>query len=162
MTVTNIDSKKLRHVAGSFPTGVTVITTEKDDGTIHGMTASSFLSVSLDPALVSFCIKKSATIYPLLKPNKIVGISILASDQSQISNQFSGFKKEDLDIPMTKMASGATVIDGTLGWYSTKVNQIIPAGDHYLVLCEIIDLDRAETGNPLVYWSGYRTVSDNV
>ena len=62
MSITKIDGKRLRQVAGAFPTGVTVVTTEKEDGSIHGMTASSFLSVSLDPALVSFCVKENATI----------------------------------------------------------------------------------------------------
>lgn len=158
--MTKIDGKKLRQVAGTFPTGVTIITTEKSDGTIHGMTASSFLSVSLEPALVAFCVKENAAIFPLLKIGKTVGISILASTQQYISNQFAGFNQEDLTIPMTKMNAGATVIAKALGWYSTIVHKIMPAGDHFMILCEVIDLDRAEDGNPLVYWSGYRTVSN--
>lgn len=160
MLFTKIDGKKLRQVAGAFPTGVTIITTEKADGTIHGMTASSFLSVSLDPALVSFCVKKNAVFFPLLEVGKILGISILESSQKHISNQFAGFNEEDIAIPMSKMTAGATVIDGALAYYSTKVHQIIPAGDHYLILCAITDLERAADGHPLVYWSGYRTTSD--
>ncbi len=154
-----IDAKKLREVAGAFPTGVTVITTEKEDGSIHGMTASSFLSISLDPALVSFCIKKEATLFPLLEVEKTVGISILTSDQSAISNKFAGYDKDNVEIKMKTMEAGATVIEGALAYYSTEVVQIIPTGDHYLILCEIHDLKRSEEGNPLVYWSGYRTVS---
>lgn len=157
-----IDGKKLRQVAGAFPTGVTIVTTEKADGTIHGMTASSFLSVSLDPALVSFCIKDNAVIFPLLKIGKTVGISILSAKQKDISNQFAGFSKEEILVPMTQKEAGATVIDEALAWYSTTIQQIIPAGDHFLVLCEIQDLDRVEEGQPLVYWSGYRTTSENI
>jgi len=160
--VTKIDSKRLRQVAGAFPTGVTIITTEKEDGSVHGMTASSFLSVSLDPALVSFCVKDNAVIFPLLTIGKTVGISILAANQKEISNQFAGFSKEEKSIPMSKVNAGATVIDQALAWYSTIIQQIIPAGDHYLILCEIDDLDRVEDGQPLVYWSGYRTTSENL
>ncbi|MFK7980277.1 MAG: flavin reductase family protein [Saprospiraceae bacterium] len=162
MTLTKIDGKKLRQVAGAFPTGVTIITTEKADGTIHGMTASSFLSVSLAPALVSFCVKENAAIFPLLSIGKTVGISILAANQKHISNQFAGFNKEEIAIPMTKIDAGATVVDKALAWYSTKIRQIIPAGDHFLILCEVMDLERAADGNPLVYWSGYRTTSENL
>ena len=158
--MTKIDGKKLRQVAGAFPTGVTIITTEKSDGTVHGMTASSFLSVSLDPALVAFCVKENAAIFPLLSIGKTVGISILESNQKHISNQFAGFNKEDIAIPMTQVAAGAIIIDKTLAWYSTEIQQIIPAGDHFLVLCEIIDLERIADGQPLVYWSGYRTTSN--
>ena len=124
--------------------------------------SSSFLSVSLEPALVSFCIKEDALIFPLLTIGKTVGISILAANQKHISNQFAGFNKEELVIPMTKTTAGATVIDKALAWYSTKIHQIIPAGDHFLILCEVMDLDRAEDGNPLIYWSGYRTTSENI
>lgn len=162
MFTSKIDGKKLRKVAGAFPTGVTIITTEKEDGSIHGMTASSFLSVSLEPALVSFCVKETAAIFPLLEVGKIVGISILEASQKHISNQFAGFIEEEIIIPMSKMAAGATVIDGALAYYSTVVHEVIPAGDHFLILCEVKDLNRIEDGNPLVYWSGYRTTSDNV
>jgi len=162
MIDTKIDGKTLRQVAGAFPTGVTVVTTEKEDGTIHGMTASSFLSVSLDPALVSFCVKEDSSIYPLLAVGKCVGISILAANQKAISNQFAGFNKEELEVPMTKRKTGATIVDKALAWYCTTVTQIIPAGDHFLVLCEIADLGRAADGQPLVYWSGYRTTSENI
>ena len=161
--MTKIDGKRLRQVAGAFPTGVTIVTTEKTDGTVHGMTASSFLSVSLDPALVAFCIKENAALFPLLAIGKTIGISILTANQKAISNQFAGFIKEEIDIPMTKTSAGATVVDNALAWYSTTIQQIIPAGDHFMILCEIKDLDRAEDGQPLVYWSGYRTTtSENI
>lgn len=159
---TKIDSKKLRHVAGAFATGVTIITTEKANGTVHGMTASSFLSVSLDPALVSFCVKAKAAIFPLLAINKTVGISILAANQKSISNQFAGFNKKDIEVSMAKVKAGAIVINKALAWYSTTVRQIIPAGDHFMILCEINDLGRADDGQPLVYWSGYCTTSDYI
>jgi len=162
MTDTKIDSKILRNVAGAFPTGVAIITTEKEDGIIHGMTASSFLSVSLDPALVSFCIKENANIFSMLKKGKQIGISILSASQKDISNQFAGFNKEEIEVPMTKTKTGAMVIDKALAWYATRIHQIIPAGDHCLVLCEIQDLGRAADGQPLVYWSGYRTTTENI
>ena len=160
MQITKIEGKKLRQVAGAFPTGVTIITTEKEDGSIHGMTASSFLSISLDPALVAFCVKEHAAIYPLLKVGKTVGISILEASQKHISNQFAGFNQEEVEVPMTQKATGSTIVNKALAWYCTTIQQIIPAGDHSLIFCEIQDLGRSEDGQPLVYWSGYRTTSN--
>ena len=49
------DPKQLKSVAGTFPTGVTIVTITEASGEVHGMTASSLQSVSLDPPLVSFC-----------------------------------------------------------------------------------------------------------
>jgi len=161
MSITKIDGKRLRQVAGAFPTGVTVVTTEKEDGSIHGMTASSFLSVSLDPALVSFCVKEHAAIFPMLSVGKTVGISILGATQQQVSNQFAGFNKAEIEVRMIRKA-GVAVIADALAWYSTTISQIIPVGDHFLILCAVKDLDRAAEGNPLVYWSGYRTTSDKI
>lgn len=157
-----IDGKKLRTVAGAFATGITIITTEKEDGTIHGMTASSFQSISLEPALVAFCVKEKAVIFPLLKVGKRVGISILEANQKDISNQFAGFNTKELEVPMTQTKAGSMVINKALAWYCTIVNQIIPVGDHFFVLCAIQDLDRADDGQPLIYWSGYRTTGENI
>ena len=162
MNTTKIDGKRLRQVAGAFPTGVTIVTTEKDDGSIHGMTASSFQSVSLDPALISFCVKETAVIFPLLAIGKRVGVSILEASQKEISNQFAGFNKEEIEVVMTKKDTGSTVVQGALAWYCTVVHQIIPVGDHFLILCEVQNLGRAAHGNPLVYWSGYRTVTESL
>lgn len=157
-----IDGKKLRQVAGAFPTGVTIVTTENVDGDVHGMTASSFLSVSLDPALVSFCVKKDATIFPMLSVGKTVGISILSSAQQHVSDQFAGFNKEDIEVPMEILPAGASVISNALAWYGTEINQIIPVGDHYLILCDVIALERVGNNDPLVYWSGYRTTTEKL
>jgi len=162
MEEVKIDGKKLRKVAGAFPTGVTIVTTENEDGDIHGMTASSFLSVSLDPALVSFCVKEDATIFSLLKVGKTVGISILSSGQQDVSNQFAGLNKEDIEVPMESPVVGTSVVSGALAWYSTEITQIVTVGDHYLILCEVKALERVSEGEPLVYWSGYRTTTDKL
>lgn len=157
-----IERSILRKVAGAFPTGVTIITTDKEDGSVHGMTASSFLSVSLDPALVSFCVKETAAIFPLLSKGKRVGISILGANQKEISNQFAGMNEKDVSISFEKTITGASVVDDSLARYGTCVHDIIPAGDHYIILCQVMDLERAEDGLPLVYWSGYRTTGEAV
>ena len=141
MEDTKFDGKRLRKVAGAFATGVTVVTIEKADKSVQGITANSFVSVSLDPALVSFCIKKESSIFPSIKVGEILGISILRANQKSISNQFAGFNEVAIEVPMTKTVTGAVVIDKALAWYSTKVQQIIPAGDHHLILCQILDLD---------------------
>ena len=66
------DIKKLKEVAGSFPTGVTVVTIKKPSGDIHGMTASSFLSLSLNPPMILFSVKKENEILRFIKKDKIM------------------------------------------------------------------------------------------
>lgn len=155
-----IDSSTLRNVAGTFATGITVITLKKPDGSMHGMTANSFLSISLNPALVSFCVKTQTKTYEYLEVGQHVGISILASHQEHISSHFAGFKKSDEPIRTKKLLCGLQVIESALATYDTVVNQIIPAGDHFIILCEIRSLEKTSDEKPLIYWSGYKTISE--
>ena len=86
------DPKQLKSVAGTFPTGVTIVTITEASGEVHGMTASSLQSVSLDPPLVSFCVKENAKTYQLLEEGTPIGISILDNNQQDISSQFAGYE----------------------------------------------------------------------
>jgi len=54
-----MDERRFRKAMGTFPTGVTVITTQAEDG-IHGMTANAFMSVSLQPPLILIAIDEKA------------------------------------------------------------------------------------------------------
>jgi flavin reductase (DIM6/NTAB) family NADH-FMN oxidoreductase RutF len=51
-------SQEFRKTLGHFASGVTVVTTLAKDGTYHGITVSSFASLSLDPPLVLICIAR--------------------------------------------------------------------------------------------------------
>ncbi len=153
-----MDPKKLRQVAGCFPTGVTVVSCTNSRGDIQGMTASSFLSVSLSPPLVLFSVMNENQLAALLKVDMPVGISILSEDMEAISNHFAKIKSSD-QIPAFSMKANAPVLEEAQGWYATKVSQLIPAGDHVLVLCEVIDLDAKPTEKPLVYFQGYKKIA---
>ena len=148
------DTQILRAVAGAFATGVTVVTTKKEKGEVHGMTANSFVCVSFEPPLVLFSVDKRATLYSMLKIDRLFGISILCDRQQSISNHFAGFSSLE-DENVFEEADGVPLIKDCLAWYTVRVTQIIPAGDHKLVLCAIKDLYRNhEKKKPLVYFSG--------
>lgn len=153
------ESEKLRNVAGAFATGITVVTTEKEDGTVHGMTANSFLSVSLDPPLVAFSIRKEGSMMDYLAEGKSVGISILTEEQEAISNRFAGRDEPSIEDPFDKHPSGVSTIRNCMAWYTTEIQNMIPAGDHYIVLCEVKDLGRSENTKPLIYYSGYQSLA---
>lgn len=154
-----IDSKKLRKVAGAFATGITVVTVEKTDGTVQGMTANSFLSVSLSPPLVTFTIRENGSMLPYLKVGKEVGISILSDQQQAVSNQFAGWNNPPIKVSMTQPTEGIHIIKDCLAWYSTTIQSILSLGDHLLIVCKVVDLDRAEDRGPLLYYSGYQTIA---
>lgn len=154
-----IDSKLLRKVAGAFATGVTVVTAQKEDGDIQGMTANSFLSVSLDPPLVAFSVREQGSLMQQLQVGKAVGISILSDQQETISNYFASRNHPPIEVQFEEQENGAFTIGGSLAWYATTITEIITAGDHFLILCTVNDLNRSEEGSPLLYYAGYQSLS---
>jgi flavin reductase (DIM6/NTAB) family NADH-FMN oxidoreductase RutF len=56
-----------KDVMGSFPSGVTVVTTLDPQGGIVGITASAFSALSIEPALVLFCPNYASDTYPVLR-----------------------------------------------------------------------------------------------
>lgn len=154
--IKNLHSKKLREVAGAFATGITVVTTKTSEGNIKGMTANSFVSISLSPALVGFFVMSDGSFMEPLKINSSIGISILSSEQEVVSNQFAGFNKEDIEIKYEDDKE-FPIIKNALAWYKTKVVSIELIGDHHFIVCSVKDLFRNKNKNPLLYYSGYKT-----
>ncbi len=151
------DEKKLRELAGCFPTGVTVVTTENEDGTVHGMTASSFLYVSISPALVLFSVKKENQLAQLIAPGKPLGISVLTESMISESNHFAKIALMDPP-PSFEKQTDVYVLPNAHAWYRTQISECIEAGDHFLVLCEVVAFEAFPEQNPLVYYQGYKTV----
>src|SRR5262245_59927454 len=89
MTVSPLSSIEFRRALGHFATGVTVVTVEREQGRVHGMTANSFASVSLEPALISICVDERARILPMLKEKRRFGVSVLKQDQQGMSEYFA-------------------------------------------------------------------------
>ena len=91
-----VDTATFRDVLGQWPSGVTVVTTLAD-GTWHGMTASSFSSVSADPPLVSVALLKKLYTHELFQTSGVFGVNILAKDQTEIGKRFAGMNPEITD-----------------------------------------------------------------
>ena len=153
------DNAKLKNVAGAFATGITVVTIVREDGSVQGMTANSFLSVSLDPPMVAFSIRNQSSMFPHLKEGMPLGISILSEQQQEISNHFAGRKDASMEVQLQAPSKGIRIVEGCIAWYSTVIEQLIPAGDHFLILCTVIDLNRSDTGMPLLYYGGYQRIA---
>src|SRR5712692_3145891 len=116
MTATALTAQGFRDALGQFATGVTVVTVEREPGTVFGMTANSFTSVSLDPMLILVCVDHRAKILPLLHKKKRFGVSVLKSGQQAISEYFargvhSAESEERLSIRYHRTPSGIPVLE---------------------------------------------------
>ncbi len=83
-----VDPQTLRNAFGCFPTGVTAICAVID-GEPVGMAASSFTSVSLDPALVLVCIQNSSATWRKLRSAPRIGVSVLGEQHDRACSQLA-------------------------------------------------------------------------
>ena len=164
MAISSLNPVMFRRVAGAFTTGVTVITVEREPGLVHGMTANSFTSVSLDPLLVLVCVDHDARLLSFLKSQRRFGVSILREDQQSLSEYFAKTEQtpqEDarLDVRYTWTSSGIPLLDNTLAQLACNVVAEHPAGDHTIFIGEVKSME-SHDGEPLLFHRGqYRRLA---
>jgi flavin reductase (DIM6/NTAB) family NADH-FMN oxidoreductase RutF len=158
-----IDSALFRQVAGSFATGVTIVTTGVD-GVYHGMTASSFASLSLTPPLVLVCVDRGAKTLPIIQASGVFNVNILSADQEQISRLFAtrldpgtdGMRGQDF----SPGKLGAPILEGCVAYFECRVKEQFDGGDHVIFSGEVEEGYVSSEAEPLLYFRGkYRAVA---
>lgn len=151
MSDADLSPAALREAFGHFPIGVIAIAAEVGGDKV-GLAASTFVPVSLDPPLVSFCVQNTSTTWPKLKDLPALGISVLGKEHNQAArtlaaktgDRFAGMTTESRD-------NGALFIHGTSVWLETSISQLVPAGDHTIVVLAISDLVINPDVEPMVF-----------
>lgn len=137
-----------------YPQGVTIITTKVDDKP-HGMTVSSFTSVSMDPPLILFAIDKSSNTYRAFTQAQIFAVNMLSADQAQLSELFGGrINSQDrfANVELEEDPSGAPLIRDAPAHLICRRYKTCDAGDHDLILCEVLKVSiKSRDFMPLVY-----------
>jgi 3-hydroxy-9,10-secoandrosta-1,3,5(10)-triene-9,17-dione monooxygenase reductase component len=152
-TAAAIDPGHFRNVLGHFPSGVTIVTAALD-GELAGMTCQSFFSVSLDPPLVDVLAGEKATSYPKIRQAGAFCINILAHDQDALCLGFSRSGADKWkDVSWHAGATGAPILDGVQAWIDCRLEAEHDAGDHYLTLGRVVDLQVTDT-HPLLFYKG--------
>jgi flavin reductase (DIM6/NTAB) family NADH-FMN oxidoreductase RutF len=159
MATYSLSPEVFRRVMGSFATGVTVITVERAPALVHGMTANSFTSVSLDPLLVLICVDHNARLLSYLKNQRRFAVNILQSTQRAISEYFAKPQQDpaleaQLGVRFAWSSSGIPLLADTLAQIACSVVAEHEAGDHTVFIGEVESLDSTE-GEPLLYYRGH-------
>jgi flavin reductase (DIM6/NTAB) family NADH-FMN oxidoreductase RutF len=149
----------LRSVAGRFPTGVTVITCRDRAGDIHGMTANSFVSISLDPPTILVSVRPGR-MHAMIAETGRFAVNLLAADQEAISHHFS--KKTLLDaVPGFDLEDGMPVLRDAIGFMVCDVADSVRVNDHTLFFGAVSACGHA-AGEPLVFYgSAYRRLEQD-
>ncbi len=154
-----IDSHSFRRACSKFATGVTIAAVIAPDGKPHGLTVSSFTSVSLIPPLVLICIDHKTKVLEYFRHSPWFGISVLSEQQQDISNRFAARGENRFhNTAWHAGKSGAPLLDGALATFECEVERIVEAGDHAIFIANVRAIE-AEDGRPLLYFGGgYRTM----
>lgn len=155
----SVDPREFRRTMGLFATGVTVVTTRVGDE-VHGMTANSVTSVSLDPLLVLVCVDNRARMRELIAEAGRFAINILSERQQHLSGHFAGKPRQDVEIAFAD-TMGVPTLPGSLASLICAVDRIVDAGDHIVVFGRVEAIARyADDERPLVYYAGdYRRIA---
>jgi flavin reductase (DIM6/NTAB) family NADH-FMN oxidoreductase RutF len=162
-----VTPEDFRGVMSRFATGVVVVTCVQD-GFDHAMTANSFTSVSLSPALVLFCVENDSRFYEAITHTGQWSISVLDEQQRgrakwfatrgrPLVDQFDGTPTHRSEV------SGALVLDGALVTLDCRTSAVHTAGDHDIVVGEVLDMRTPQPeGEPLVYFgSRFRALGED-
>ena len=155
-----VASEQFRDAMRHFPAGVTVVTVRSGDE-VHGLTVSSFVSVSPDPPLVAVVIDHRHTAYPLLeREGAAFAVNILGQEQAELSNRFAWLKDEDRfgAGDWASAVTGAPVLREAIAWLDCRVWGRQSAGTHSIYVGEVCATSVPHPDEPpLVYWNrGYR------
>lgn len=140
----SIDLAELRNAFGRFPTGVTIVTT-LSKGQPIGFTANSFTSVSLHPPLLLVCPGKQLSSIEAFQNCESFGVSILSEGQEELATHFATFKGDRFEnTEWFQGKNGVPLIKGAASLFACSTHQILDAGDHILLLGEVIEFDQME------------------
>lgn len=151
----NFDARAFRDALGCFPTGVAVITTTSGSLPV-GLTCNSFSSVSLDPPLVLWSLRKGSKSLKAFQEAKGFAINILAEDQNQISGRFasSTIAEKFEGVSWRPGVMGLPVLAGSVATFECVTSAEHDAGDHVIFVGHVQQFDHAPADEPLVFYRG--------
>jgi 3-hydroxy-9,10-secoandrosta-1,3,5(10)-triene-9,17-dione monooxygenase reductase component len=148
-----LDPATYRTVLGHFATGVALITAQ--DGEPVGMACNSFTSVSLEPPLVLFCAAKSSSTWPRIQRAGKWAANFLAEDGEEVCRLFAEKGADRFaHVAFTIGRSGAPILDHALAFVDCATVAEHDAGDHLIVVGEVLELGYAPEGKPLLFYRG--------
>lgn len=151
--VMTLDPENLRAAMRAWSAGVTIVTAVHE-GVRHGMTVNSFTSISLDPALITISLQKTARTHELVSKSRAFGLTMLSAEQAKISDLFAGrMEMEDrfAGLQTETLVTGSPLIVGGAAWLDCRVVDTFDAGMNTLFIAEVLAARGYDHALPLIY-----------
>jgi flavin reductase (DIM6/NTAB) family NADH-FMN oxidoreductase RutF len=145
-------TRHLRDAMSHFATGITVVSTHFEGQNV-GMTCNSFSTVSLEPALVLWSIRKESLSHSIFTQSGGYMVSVLAKEQQHLAMQFTRGTQEERfhNVAVEHCASSTNPrIAHAVAWFDCKLEQVVTAGDHDILIGRVLEFG-SHDGEALIY-----------
>ncbi|MDN3058789.1 MULTISPECIES: flavin reductase family protein [Streptomyces] len=149
-----LDPAAFRSALARFPSGVTIVTTRSASGTLHGFTASSFASLSLDPPLVLVCLDRGADCSPVFMAAERFIVNIVTPAHAELAIKFA--TKGENKFAYGAFAfdeSGHPLLPDAAAVIHCELEHVVPGGDHVILIGRVHDA-RTGSGKPVTWYRG--------
>ena len=157
--VRDADADALRSAMSHFPTGVTVVTSGREER-VEGMTANAVISVSLDPLLFLVSVHKDARLNPRIREEGSFTVNLLADDQEGLSRLFASPERSSGLQALHSLgggygSTGAPLAAGALAVIECELAEVYAGGDHDLFLGRVVGVRMGDARKgPLIFHEG--------
>lgn len=148
-----VSAESFRGAMACLASGVTVISTRDAQGAPHGVTVSSFVSLSLDPPLIQWSLRRTAPSYAVFSEARHFAANILAADQEEVSRRFCAPVDRFAALRAATGMADVPLVPGALAWIECERVDEFPGGDHAIFLGRVMRA-RHRDRPPLVHWRG--------
>jgi flavin reductase (DIM6/NTAB) family NADH-FMN oxidoreductase RutF len=157
--VARIAPEHFRTVLGHLPTGVTVITANGEFEPT-GMAANSVTSVSLDPPLILVCPARSSETWPAIRATGQFCVNVMAGHHERLCRQFALKEQNRFAGVSWHQRQAGPALDDAAAWIDCAIRDEHDAGDHTIVVADVLAVEAAPDPVPLVFFRGrYGTFS---
>ena len=146
------NARRFRDAIGTFPTGVTVVTTAGP----AGLTTNAVTSLSLDPVLLLVCFDNGSRTLPAVRESERFGVNVLRSDQEEVARVFASKRVAAAKFAEAthELVDGVPVLEGVVAWFVCELRELVPGGDHTIGIGEVTSLDFDADGEPSLFHRG--------
>jgi 3-hydroxy-9,10-secoandrosta-1,3,5(10)-triene-9,17-dione monooxygenase reductase component len=148
-----VSGDRFRRVLGHLPTGVAVVTASGRDGPV-GMAVNAVTSVSLVPPLILICPANASQTWPQIRACDHFCVNITAGHHQEICRRFALRGVDRFEGISYHARSGGPALDDAAAWIDCSIRDEHAAGDHTIVVADVLDLEAAEDPSPLVFFRG--------
>ncbi|WP_457031941.1 flavin reductase family protein [Kitasatospora sp. P5_F3] len=150
-----------REALAAFPSGVTIVTTTDRQGRWWGFTASSFCSLSADPALVLVCLADNAQCHPAFLAAESWVIHVLTPEHAELAVRFATrgvdkFSNSDFR-PNEK---GQPVLDSAAVTLECDAYARHPGGDHTILVGRVREARMRKTVPAVYFRRGFHALPE--